>query len=188
VVLAFLITAAVWRYRSSHPYLLVGWGWYLLMLAPNSGVVQSGAQAMADRFTYIPAMGLFMAIVWLVADVKAISRTVATAAAVLAIVIWSIASFRYTGVWRDTLTLFGHAADVVPDNAMAHVIIGNALMAENRPVEANAELAEAVRASHGAPLPLAAAGAALVEQKHYAEAVDPLQRAAEAHPRPARVP
>src|SRR5437764_4232735 len=63
IVLA--ITYAAWYFRRSRPYLAAGWGWYLVMLLPVSGIVQSGAQGMADRFTYMPMMGLTMAVVWL---------------------------------------------------------------------------------------------------------------------------
>jgi tetratricopeptide (TPR) repeat protein len=181
-VLALAISAVVWQFRTTRPYLLTGWGWYLFALAPVSGVVQTGMQSIADRFTYIPSIGLFIAVVWFVADLRAVTRAVATAAAVIAIAVWSILSFRYVGVWRDTLTLFGHAADVTTDNSVAHMIMGNALMAQNRIDAANNELAEAVRASKGAALPLAAQGAAFVQQKRYADAVDPLRKAAEADP------
>jgi tetratricopeptide (TPR) repeat protein len=186
-LLALAITGVAWLYRSSHPYLLAGWGWYLFALAPVSGVVQTGMQSIADRFTYLPSIGLFIAIVWLVADMRSVSRPAATAAAVVAIVIWSIVSFRYTGKWRDTLTLFGHAAQVVPDNAMAHMMMGNNLLTEKRFDEANVELSEAFRASKGAALPAAAYGAALVQQKKYAEALDPLQKSVDGDPRVAAV-
>src|SRR5262245_48154132 len=67
-LIAVAITALTWRFRWSRPYLLAGWGWYVLALAPVSGVVQTGMQSIADRFTYLPSIGLFIATVWLVAD------------------------------------------------------------------------------------------------------------------------
>src|SRR5207247_1215792 len=96
-------------------------------------------------------------------------------------------SFRYTGVWRDTLTLFGHAAEVVPDNAMAHMMMGNNLLTQKQFDEANVELSEAFRESKGAALPAAAYGAALIQQKRYAEALDPLQKSVDGDPRVAAV-
>jgi tetratricopeptide (TPR) repeat protein len=186
-LLALFITAVVIRYRDSHPYLLTGWAWYLFGLGPVAGVVQTGMQSIADRFTYLPSIGLFIAVVWFVADWRAVSRTAAAFAAVLALLIFSVVSFRYTGMWRDTLTLFGHAAEVIPDNAMAHVVMGNNLLGQSRFDEANAELAQGVALSKGAAMPLAAQGAALVQQKRFSEAVDPLRKSAEQDPRVATV-
>src|SRR5262249_36212565 len=186
-LIAVAITALTWRFRWSRPYLLAGWGWYVLALAPVSGVVQTGMQSIADRFTYLPSIGLFIATVWLVADLRAISRPVAAAAAALAIVIWSIVSFRYVGLWKDSQTLFSHAVEVVPNNVFAHMMLGNVLLAQNQYDQATVELTEAVRESNGAAMPLGELGAALVRQKRFAEAVDPLQRSIAADPKVATV-
>jgi tetratricopeptide (TPR) repeat protein len=189
------ITYAAWYFRDARPYLATGWGWYLVMLLPVSGLVQSGAQGMADRFTYIPSMGLAIAAVWLcgtgsqpvrgreAAALRAADglRTRPTLAAV-GILAFAALSFVYAGLWRDTLTLFTHAAKVTTDNSLAQLILGNALMKESRYDEANAAYAEAVRASHGGTLPSAAAGSALVQQRRYLEAVEHLQRAVDADP------
>src|SRR5947208_16219301 len=143
-LLVAAITAAAWHYRSRLPYLATGWGWYLAALLPVSGIVQTGAQSIADRFTYIPSIGLIIAIVWLIAGLQVIPRKVASAAAALAVIIGSVVSFEYVGVWRDTITLFRHAAEVTRDNSAAHMITGNALLKEERYDEANEELAKAV--------------------------------------------
>jgi protein O-mannosyl-transferase len=178
VVLA-AITFAAWHFRRTRPYLATGWGWYLAMLIPVIGLVQSGAQAMADRFTYIPSMGLALAAVWFVAEWPAV-RKPAFAVALLA---FSAVSVWYAGLWRDTVTLFTHATAVTRENSLAHVILGNVYLAEKRFDDATNEYAKAVQAGRGATVPLAAYGSALVQQKRFVEAVEPLQRVVDAEPR-----
>ncbi|HEY6224094.1 MAG TPA: tetratricopeptide repeat protein, partial [Gemmatimonadales bacterium] len=190
VIAAALVVAisfAVWYFRRSRPYLAAGWAWYLIMLLPVSGIVQSGAQGMADRFTYIPMMGLTMAAVWLCGTGSQPvrppdglrTRPTLAAAALLA---FCAGSIYHAGLWRDTITLFTHAKSVTGDNPLAHVLLGNALVNEGRFEQANLEYAEAVRTSHNAPIPLAAAGGAFVQQKRYQEAIEPLQHALDLDP------
>ena len=178
------ISALVWYARTARPYLAVGWGWYLAMLLPVVGLVQSGAQAMADRFTYVPSMGVIVGAVWLVAEWGgALSKPLAT----VAVLAYAAVSVAYAGVWRDTITLFTHARDVTRDNSLAHLILGNVYLEEKRYDDANAEYADAIRTSHGGAIPLATAGAAFLQQKRYLEAVEPLQRAVDADPNNANV-
>jgi tetratricopeptide (TPR) repeat protein len=178
------ISLAAWRFRTSHPWLATGWGWYLAMLLPVVGLVQSGAQAMADRFMYTPSMGIAIAAVWLVAGWRssdARPRAGAPTLAAVAVVAFSALSFRYAGLWRDTVTLFTHATAVTRDNALAHLVLGNVLLADNRLDEANNEYGKAMQAGGGA-VPFATAGEAFVKQKRFVEAVEPLQRALDADP------
>lgn len=175
------ITLAAWSFRKSLPWLATGWGWYLAMLLPVAGLVQSGAQAMADRFTYTPSMGIAVAVVWLVAGWRRVSRQTAIAATAVALIAFSALSIRYAALWRDTITLFTHATAVTRDNAVAQLVLGNVLLAENRMDEANNEYAKAMKAGGGA-IPFAAAGEAFAKQKRFVEAVEPLQRAVDADP------
>jgi tetratricopeptide (TPR) repeat protein len=173
------ITLAAWRFRKSHPWLATGWGWYLAMLLPVVGLVQSGAQAMADRFMYTPSMGIAVAAVWLIAG--RVSRKAAIAATAGAVLALSALSIHYAGLWRDTITLFAHATAATRNNAVAHLVLGNALLAENRLDEANNEYSKAMSAGGGS-LPAASAGEALLKQGRFVEAVEPLQRAVDADP------
>lgn len=179
------ITVAAWRFRKSHPWLATGWGWYLAMLLPVVGLVQSGAQAMADRFLYTPSMGIAVAAVWSVGAAAlgsaARPRASAPTLAAVALVAFSALSIHYAGLWRDTITLFTHATTVTRDNAVAHLVLGNALLAENRLDEANLEYSKAMSAGGGS-LPAASAGEALLKQGRFVEAVEPLQRALDADP------
>ncbi len=166
------ITAAVLYAR--RPPVTFGWFWYVVTLLPVAGIVQAGPQSMADRFTYIPSIGIIVGIAFAIRW-----RAYAGYALVVVLAVLSIVNLRY---WRDSITLFTRATQVTKNNALAHVKLGDAFFAQNRIDEASAQYAEAVRASNGAPLPLASAGAVLVQQKKYAEAVDPLQRAVAADP------
>ena len=74
VVVLVGITAAAWAWRRTRPYLIVGWLWYLVMLLPVIGLVQVGVQAMADRYTYLPQIGVVVTLVWAVAGVPRAAR------------------------------------------------------------------------------------------------------------------
>lgn len=170
-LLLIAITAAVVYAR--RPHITAGWFWYLVTLLPVIGIVQVGPQSMADRFTYIPSIGIIVAIVW---SVPVLALGIA---AVLALCAVSIFNLRY---WRDSITLFTHAVEVTDNNALAHLKLGDAYLGANRPDEANEQFSRAVVVSHGGAIPLASAGAALVHQKRYAEAIEPLQSAIDADP------
>jgi tetratricopeptide (TPR) repeat protein len=130
LLLAALTALAVWRARWE-PWLLTGWLWFLGTLVPVIGLVQVGRQAMADRYTYIPSIGLFLAVVWSVAWFWRSHR--AALATVSAIVILALAAVTRVqiGYWSDSATLFRHALAVTgDDNYLAHIGLGKALMAE----------------------------------------------------------
>jgi len=126
VALLLAITIAVMLLRRRR-YLLAGWLWYLGTLVPVIGLVQVGEQAMADRFTYIPLTGISIMLVWAVADIVAGWRYKAVFAGVVGsvvIVVLGVLTFRQVGYWRDTITLFTHAAAVTTDNYVAHSSLG----------------------------------------------------------------
>ncbi len=127
-----LATVCAWRLRERRPSVLVGWLWFLGTLVPVIGIVQVGAQALADRYTYIPSIGLGIAAVWIVSDVAARSasaRIVVPATAAAALAICGVATARQTARWKDTRTLFAHTLAVTEPNAVAHQNLGNALFA-----------------------------------------------------------
>src|SRR6266550_1485155 len=118
------ISLAVIVFRSERPYLFTGWFWYLGMLVPVIGLVQVGEQGHADRYTYLPHIGLFVLAVWLVADITAAAKfrpRVAIAAAVVVIIVaLASATFIQTSYWRNSETLWTHALAVTSDNDFAH--------------------------------------------------------------------
>jgi tetratricopeptide (TPR) repeat protein len=159
------ISAAVLLLK--RPHLIAGWFWYVITLIPVIGIVQAGPQSMADRFTYIPSIGIIVALVW----------TIPIAAlGIAAVVAFAALSIYYGHFWRDSTTLFTHAVAVTKENSLAHVKLGDAYLAAGKNAEANEQYANAIDVSHGAAIPLAAAGAALANQKQYEAAIDALKR------------
>jgi len=130
------------------PYLLVGWLWYLATLVPVIGLVQVGGQAMADRYTYIPLIGLFVAFAWGAADIgmpPRFKRMVLTAAAGLLLVSLAITARAQVQHWVNSVALWQHASSVTRDNFFAHHEYGNALSEQGRVDEAFAQYSEAAR-------------------------------------------
>ena len=142
------ITAVViWRARRA-PWLATGWFWYLGMLVPVIGLVQVGAQSMADRYTYVPLIGLFIMLCWSVPcgeirrrNLKPVASVVA-AAVLMVCVVLSVVQVRY---WKDTATLFDHALKVTRDNWLAHCNLGMALAQAGRIEEAIGQYQQALR-------------------------------------------
>jgi hypothetical protein len=126
--LLVIATAGTWRQRVRRPYLLAGWGWFLVTLLPTSGIVQSGPQAMADRYSYVPSIGLLVAAVWAAADAVAVT-VVRVGTAMVAVAAYGMVGHRQVWFWRDTETLFNHADAVTDDNAVAAVALGNIALA-----------------------------------------------------------
>jgi len=146
-ILAAISLAAVhWRRRS--PFLLVGWAWFIGTLVPVIGIVQVGPQAMADRYTYIPLVGLFVSLLWSADQLTAGSprrgwQAGVGLAAVLSCLM--ISARTHIGFWRNSHTLFEHALEVVPDNWAAHNYLGVVLEKEGNYQGAIAEFSQAVR-------------------------------------------
>jgi hypothetical protein len=142
------ISAAARLSRRRHPYVLAGWLWYLTALLPTLGLIPVGAQAMADRYTYLPSPGLAVACVWLSAalahprPVTRLAAAIGGAALLLAMVPLTRAQ---VGVWRDGATLFSHALRVTRDNWHIEHEYGVLLFNSKRYAEAEIHLREAVR-------------------------------------------
>jgi len=128
-LLAALTALAVWKARRA-PWLLVGWLWFLGTLVPVIGLVQVGRQAMADRYTYIPSIGLFMAIVWGIAGLARERRMILAVASAAVIALLAVGTWTQTGYWRDSVTLYRHALAVTRGNYVAHVGLAKALVAK----------------------------------------------------------
>jgi len=129
IVFLLAITALAIVFRKQRPYLFTGWFWYLVMLLPVIGLVQVGEQGRADRYTYLPHIGLFVLAVWLAADVIGVRRSRSQSAIAAAVVITIIAAlawkaFIQTSNWRNSETLWTHALAVTPDNDVAHNNLG----------------------------------------------------------------
>ena len=125
LLLAAISALAVATLRR-RPYLLAGWLWYLGTLVPVIGIVQVGAQAMADRYSYIPLIGLFVALSWTLADLSVPGRLRWTIALLSVLALLALAALARIQVstWRNSQTLFDHAIQVVPNNYVAHNNLG----------------------------------------------------------------
>jgi Flp pilus assembly protein TadD len=147
VLLLVSITAAAIRWRRQRPYLLVGWLWYVGMLVPVIGLVQFGSQAEADRFTYLPQIGLAIALVWSAADACRTwprFRPIWAVAAACAVMILAIAAWRQTSYWRNSETIWTRTLACTSRNIVAHYNLGVALAKRGRIDEAMAHFRKAL--------------------------------------------
>jgi tetratricopeptide (TPR) repeat protein len=132
------ITAVALRTAWSRPYLLVGWLWYLVTLLPVIGLVQVGLQGHADRYTYIPHIGLFLSAVWGLTELLPQRRREwllgGVALVVLLPCVWL--THQQIGYWKTSLALWEHTVAVTPNNSVAHLNYGNDLASVARYDEA----------------------------------------------------
>ncbi len=129
LLLLGITLAAIW-YARSKPYLAVGWFWYVGMLVPVIGLVQVGIQSMADRYTYVPMIGILIIAAWGVPELVSTWRQGTAALSIMApllLAVYSIDSWNQLRSWRDTMTLFTHARDVTDNNFQALNGIGSVL-------------------------------------------------------------
>ncbi len=150
VLLTFTFAAVVAAKRVSRAP-LVGWLWYLGTLVPMIGLVQVGAAAHADRYTYFPLIGVFIMVAWMLpaSSPDAVKRSaIASATALLALT--AVCWFQI-GYWRDSVTLAARALSVTQDNWMAHTLMGEALTSVGEIESAIAHLEEATRIEPGSP-------------------------------------
>jgi tetratricopeptide (TPR) repeat protein len=138
-LLLLIATVAIVLAARKQPCLLIGWQWFLGTLVPVIGLVQVGKQALADRYAYLPHIGLFILIVWGAAAIVARlrrPRLISVVAAGLAVTGCGIITSHQLSYWRDTKTLFQHAVAVTSRNFVAYAVVGNALVEEGKLPEA----------------------------------------------------
>ncbi|MCE5266657.1 MAG: tetratricopeptide repeat protein [Planctomycetaceae bacterium] len=140
-LLLVAISAAVVLWRQRHQYLLVGWLWYLVMMLPVIGLVQFGVQAEADRFTYLPQIGVGIAVAWALAaacrrPMAPMYRLGVIAGAVLAILVLTVLARRQAASWSDSETLWRHALARNPRNRVARDVYAAFLEDQRRCPEA----------------------------------------------------
>lgn len=184
---AFLLLSVItWltvRYRRRHPFLLVGWLWYLGTLVPVIGLVQAGSQAMADRYTYVPLVGLFMMIAWIVPETAGRNRKCLSAAGALGLIlIFSVLAFRQTAFWKNGVTLFEHALRVTRENEVAHNTLGLSLAGQGFMDEAIHHYRRAITLNPGYANPYLNLGNALESRGKTSEAMRWLEQAVRLFP------
>ena len=143
-------SAGAWACRKKYPYLFVGWFWYLGMLAPVIGIVQVGRQAMADRYTYLPQIGLCVALAWGIGQlIRSWPRRhwIGGAAALLVVAILMEGAWRQASYWSDSVTLWRQTLACTPGNYVATLNLANGLTSQGKVDEAIVLYQNALQAS-----------------------------------------
>jgi tetratricopeptide (TPR) repeat protein len=179
------ITAIALARRRQNPYIVVGWFWYLVMLVPVIGIIQVGLQARADRYTYLPQIGLYIAIVWLVRDLTKSwgqQKMILGAAAAIVLGSLSILSWKQTTYWRDTETLWRHTLAVTPESDVAHTGLAGILFVRGQIDAAIDHYERALRLRDGNVGAHYGLGRALAGKRRIDEAIFHFQKALSIQP------
>lgn len=148
LLIAVLSGTAIFHARKA-PYLAVGWFWFLGALMPVSGLIQGGLwPALADRWAYVPTIGIFIMVAWGLPDLflngLRFAKPILSACAIVLLVILSILSFHQTGHWQNNRSLYQHAIAVTSGNYVAHNNLGNVYQTEKNLEAAMAEYKKAL--------------------------------------------
>jgi tetratricopeptide (TPR) repeat protein len=133
------VTLLVCKYYRKYPYLIMGWFWYLGTLVPVIGLVQVGHQSMADRYAYVPLIGLFVIMAWHIPQALLKfnhSKIYTSCIFIIFIIIFSVSTSIQVGMWKDTATLFEEALKMNPENYMAYNILGSEEAGKGNPEKA----------------------------------------------------
>jgi tetratricopeptide (TPR) repeat protein len=150
MAIAFLacVTTVVLSFRKKYPYLFTGWFWYVGMLVPVIGIVQVGVQARADRYTYLPQIGLYLIATWTIADLSMAwryRRQILGVAAAIVITALAWSAWIQSTYWRDSEILWTHTLAVTSDNDVGHASLADLLLRRDRVNEAISHSEEALR-------------------------------------------
>ncbi len=176
IIGVFLLTAGswlAWRQRRQRPYLATGWAWYVGSLVPVIGIVQVGTQGMADRYTYVPLIGIFVIAAWGLAEIadhfqiRAVWREAVVAAVLVSLSLLSVRELRY---WRSDYDLWTHALQVTKNSYFANDQVGNMLAAAHQP-DALQYFEEAARIAPRDPTSHEALAASLQDKGQLREAI-----------------
>jgi tetratricopeptide (TPR) repeat protein len=179
------ISIGVFLLRRRHPYLVTGWLWYLGMLVPVIGLLQVGAQARADRYTYLPQIGLYLALTWAVADLCArwrYHRLVLGGLSSVILVALIFCARAQTSNWRNSETLWTHTLACTSNNLVAHLDLGEALVEQGRVDEAISHFQQALQIRPGYAETYYDLGNALLQQGQLEEAITQFQQALQIQP------
>lgn len=185
VILA-VVTVVVWRYAGARPYLAVGWLWYLGTLFPVSGIVVIGPHAVADRYAYVPLMGLYLMVSWELGRVFSkggrwtMGIWIAGGAVLL---IFAMITRTQIGYWQNSISLYERAIAVTRNNYIAYYNCGNAYLAEKKPDQAIRCFEEALRIEPCSAEAFNNLGLAFGQQQKLDSAIDCYQAALRCDPR-----
>jgi len=153
IVLLALVSAGAIALRRKLPYLVTGWFWYLVMLLPVIGLIQVGSQAHADRYTYLPQIGLYLLLAWAITDALAsrLQRRILAVTASVTVIALAWCAHVQASYWRNGESLWGHALAVTSGNFMAHDGLGECLGNRGRLDEAIDQFQKALNIAPGYP-------------------------------------
>ena len=178
----FFFIWASWK----RPFLVFGWFWYVVTLLPVSGLVQVGGHAHADRYTYVPLIGLFVLVTWFACEITRQWRhrlLVLSAASAVSALLCIVLTSRQLRFWKDSETLFRHAIALTSDNEIAYNNLGAWLVAQGRFAEAIPWLRQALELDAAVASVHDNLGAALVRQGALEDGIRHLQEAIKLDPR-----
>ena len=184
VLLLAVTVGVLWALRS-RPYLAVGWFWYLGTLVPVIGILQVGIQARADRYTYVPMIGIYLMVVWAVRELvlaKPRVRPIVIAGTVTAIATCATLTLVQVARWKDSFTLFGYAVELDPEDYFSRNHLGIAYHNEGKIEEAAAQFKEVVRIHPNDDRGNNGLGGCYIRQKQFKLAEFYLKRAVEICP------
>jgi tetratricopeptide (TPR) repeat protein len=189
VILALLLLVAitVWafRWRQKRPYFLMGWLWYLGMLVPVIGLVQVGSLARADRYTYLPQIGLYILLTWTAVELTASwqsRRWVLGGGAMAVLAVLITCARAQTAYWRDSESLWTHTLACTSDNRIAHYNLGVVFAQQGRTKEAIAQLQKALAIEPDYAEPHFDLGNIFLQQGRIEEAIAYYQKALTINP------
>ena len=131
-LLIIVVSSIAWVQRTRRPFIATGWLWYLGTAVPIIGIVQVGVQVVADRYAYVPLIGIFVIASWLLLpDVSTFDKSIATRGAVALVILGALSflTWQQVGYWQSTIDLWTHALDVTEDNTLAENFLANAQFA-----------------------------------------------------------
>jgi tetratricopeptide (TPR) repeat protein len=181
IALATVTTLAIRDYPR-HPYLAIGWLWYVITLLPVIGLIQVGAQARADRYTYIPMVGLAIALVWGASEAFERWPRIRMALAALLCMACLALTWRQVQYWRDSISLYQHAIDATSENYVARYNLAAVMETRGELAEAAAQLRETIRVRPRFALAHSALGQLLAKQGQAEQALPELKAAVSLKP------
>ena len=169
-----IVSLMVWKGARNHGYLVTGWLWYLGTLVPVIGLVQVGGQARADRYAYIPLIGVFVMVVWSCSEIarqRKWTQITQSAMALAVLVALAAVTLKQISYWSGTIQLWTHTLDVTANNQIAEHNLANELVVLHRDADAIPHLAKALELKPGDMVTAANLGAALSKTGRHEEAV-----------------
>jgi type IV pilus biogenesis/stability protein PilW len=183
--LLLAISGVVWAFYKQHPWLVVGWLWYLGMMIPVIGIVQISYYAHADRYTYLPQIGLYLLLTWAVADLGAgwrYRRVVLASLSTLILAALIGCARTQVSYWRNGETLWTHTLACTSDNFVGYYNLGNALLQKGQVDEAITQYQRALQIHPDYADAHHNLGTALIKEGKVDEAITQFQRALQIHP------